>query len=249
MGPRRLEGIGVEEISKTAKKYTRAKRELVSVLVHVQRALHTPCSAHDSNGTLIDKRNGQKRMLDTRIIHVLCLWWKMVFAAMVREAVPEGGDEHFSPNWRTKERRRNARTAMHGMALDFSWKIQLELAHRHVQRFLLHKERNDKRTNVQGRPLDGGVIGGAAHFLLDLRQNLQTMENEPSNTTAHDAVSTLGRDGGLEIELGSWSVFADELFIKDEILDHTAETAKDIILNNAPSLDEMLAEDRYKQKL
>ena len=43
---------------------------------------------------------------------------------------------------------------------------------------------------------------------------------------------------------GSWSGFADDLFIKDEIPDHTAESA-----NNAPSLDETLAEDRYKQNL
>ena len=48
---------------------------------------------------------------------------------------------------------------------------------------------------------------------------------------------------------GSWSGFADDSFIKDEIPDHTAETAKDIILNNASSLDETLAEDRYKQNL
>ena len=39
VGPRRTEGIGVEEITESAKKYTRAKKkELVSVLVHVQRA-------------------------------------------------------------------------------------------------------------------------------------------------------------------------------------------------------------------
>ena len=46
----------MEEITKSAKKCTRAKKELVSVLVHT----HTPCSAHCSNGTLIDKRDGQK---------------------------------------------------------------------------------------------------------------------------------------------------------------------------------------------
>ena len=74
VGPRRLEGIGVEEIKKTAKKYTRAKRELVSVLVHADGAYHTHCRAHYSNATLIDKRNGQKGMLGTRIIHVLCPW-------------------------------------------------------------------------------------------------------------------------------------------------------------------------------
>ena len=91
VGPRRLEGIGMEEITKTAKKYTRAKRQLVSVLVHAQRALHTPCGAHNSNGNLIDKRNGQKGMMGTRIIHVLCPWWKGLFAAMVRETVAEGG--------------------------------------------------------------------------------------------------------------------------------------------------------------
>ena len=42
---------------------------------------------------------------------------------------------------------------------------------------------------------------------------------------------------------GSWSGFAEDSFIKYEIPDHTAETAKDIILNNASSLDETLAED------
>ena len=42
VGPRRLEGIGVEEITETAKKYISAKQELVSDLVHAQRALHTP---------------------------------------------------------------------------------------------------------------------------------------------------------------------------------------------------------------
>ena len=37
--------------------------------------------------------------------------------------------------------------------------------------------------------------------------------------------------------------------IKDELPDHTAESAKDIILGKAPSLDESQAEDRYKQNL
>ena len=37
VGPRQLEGIGVEEIMKSEKRYTRATRELVSVLVHAQR--------------------------------------------------------------------------------------------------------------------------------------------------------------------------------------------------------------------
>ena len=73
VGAWRLEGISVEEIRKSAKKCTRAEGELVSVLAHAQRALHTPCSAHHSNGTMIDKRNGQKGMLGTRIVHVLCL--------------------------------------------------------------------------------------------------------------------------------------------------------------------------------
>ena len=57
-----------------------------------------PCSAHCSDGTLIDKGNGQKGMLGTRIIHVLCPRWKSSFATMVRGTKLEGGDEHFSPN-------------------------------------------------------------------------------------------------------------------------------------------------------
>ena len=42
-GPRRTEGIGVEEITESAKKFSRAKKkELVSVLVHVQKGVpHT----------------------------------------------------------------------------------------------------------------------------------------------------------------------------------------------------------------
>ena len=48
---------------------------------------------------------------------------------------------------------------------------------------------------------------------------------------------------------GSWSGFADDLFIKDEVPDHTAESAKDIIMDNAGSLDAALAEDKYKQNL
>ena len=46
----------------------------------------------------------------------------------------------------------------------------------------------------------------------------------------------------------SWSGCADDLFIK-ELPDHTADSAKDVILNNAASLDNTLAEDRYKQNL
>ena len=47
---------------------------------------------------------------------------------------------------------------------------------------------------------------------------------------------------------GSWSGFADDLLIKDVLPDHTADSAKDVS-NNAASLDNTLAEDRYKQKL
>ena len=42
---------------------------------------------------------------------------------------------------------------------------------------------------------------------------------------------------GLKVD-GSWSGFADDLFIKDELPDHTEESSKHIILNNATSLDE-----------
>ena len=71
-----MEGIGVEEMTKSAKNFARAKKELVSVLVHAKQAFHLPCSAHSSKGTMIDKRNGQKGMLGTRIIHILCPLWK-----------------------------------------------------------------------------------------------------------------------------------------------------------------------------
>ena len=48
---------------------------------------------------------------------------------------------------------------------------------------------------------------------------------------------------------GSWSGFADDLFIKDKVPENTAESAKDIIMDNAESLDAALAEDKYKQNL
>ena len=48
---------------------------------------------------------------------------------------------------------------------------------------------------------------------------------------------------------GPWSGCADDLFINDELPDHTAESGEDIILSNAASLDETLAEDRYKHNL
>ena len=77
---------------------------------------------------MIDNRNGQKGMLGTRIIHVLSPLWKSLFAAMVRETVSEGGDEHFL---RTQERRSDVRTTMYGLASDYDGEISLELAHRH----------------------------------------------------------------------------------------------------------------------
>ena len=48
---------------------------------------------------------------------------------------------------------------------------------------------------------------------------------------------------------GSWSRFASDLLIEDELLDHTADSAKDGIQNNTESLDNTLAEDRYKQNV
>ena len=39
------------------------------------------------------------------------------------------------------------------------------------------------------------------------------------------------------------------LFIKDELPDFSAESAKDTILNNASSLDETLAEDMFQQNI
>ena len=95
--------------------------------MHEHRSLHTPCSAHYSNGTLVDKRNGQKRMLGTCIIHVHCLWWKSLFTAMVRELVSEVRDENFSPNWHgflRGRRREGAMLAQRCMAwhLNFSGK-------------------------------------------------------------------------------------------------------------------------------
>ena len=72
---------------------------------------------------------------------------------------------------------------------------------------------------------------------------------KPPDFTAHDAGDTFRRDGRNTKVDGSWSGFADDLFIKDVLPDHTADSAKDVILNDAESLDNTLAEGRYKQNL
>ena len=110
--PGDLKALVWKKSRKQQKKVHTCKTGVVSVLVHAQRALHTPCSAHCSHGTLVDRRNGQKGMLGTRITHVLCPWWKSLFAAMVRETVSEGGDEHFSANWHGFLRGRRREGAM-----------------------------------------------------------------------------------------------------------------------------------------
>ena len=48
---------------------------------------------------------------------------------------------------------------------------------------------------------------------------------------------------------GSWSGFADDLLIKDELPHRTAEATRDVILNNAASPDARLAEVRHTQNL
>ena len=78
VGPRRLDGIGVEEITKSAKKYTRAKKKGIGL-----------CSGTRTTGiphtTMIDKRNGLKGILGTRIIHVLCPLRKSLSSLQWRE--------------------------------------------------------------------------------------------------------------------------------------------------------------------
>ena len=92
-----------------------------------------------------------------------------------------------------------------------------------------------------------GDVGGATDFFMVLRQDLQKMEAEPPNPTDHDA-APFGGMRGTRAD-GSWSGFADDLFIKDVLPDHTAHSAKDAILNNAASLDNTVVKDRYKQNL
>ena len=149
-------------------------------------------------------------------------------------------------------------------APDYDWEIPSELNHRHEQCLHLHKGRNDgggKRTNVQGRVMDSaeatkrsglpsgtrwrvhvygetwnahGDVGSTTHIFIVLRQDLQTMETEPADLTAHDAGGTLSQGWKEKVD-GSWGGFADDLFIKDVLPDHTADSAKDVILNNAES--------------
>ena len=271
---------GGKNHKKTAEKCTRAKRELVSVLVHAQRALHAPCSAHCSNGTLIDKRNGQKGMLGTRIIHVLCPRWKSVFAAMMRETVSEGGDEHFSPNWhhllggRRREGAMLAQRCM-GRHLTSIGTSHLNSLTDMSNAFSCTKRETMEEANEQmfkgalwmAQRLRNGVVflhGHDGEFTIMVKHGLlmETPEAPRIFSWAFDKTfkrwktshqtpplsAPFARMEGSKVD-GSWSGIADDLFIKDEIPDHTVETAKGIILTNASSLDETLAEDRYKQNL
>ena len=81
-------------------------------------------------------------------------------------------------------------------------------------------------------------------FFMVLRQDLQKMEVEPPDTTDHDAGSTCAGMRGTKVD-GSWVGFVDDLIIKDVLPDHTADSTKDVILNDAESPDNELAEDRY----
>ena len=239
----------VEEITKTAKKYTRAKRELVSVLVYAQRALHTPCSAHYSNGTLIDKRNGQKGMLG----HT----GSSTFYAPGGKTVSEGGDEHFSPNWHGFLRGRRREGAMlaqrcMGWHLTSLGKSHLDSLTDMSKAFLVHKERfffqgHDGEFTCMVK--HGLLLGRLRHhaffsWAFDKTFKRGKMSHQTPPSMMLSAPLTALR--GLKVD-GSWSGFADDLFIKDELPDHTAESAKDIILGNA--LDETLAEDSFKQNL
>ena len=75
----------------------------------------------DRNDTLIDKRNGQKGMLGTRIIHVLCPLWKSLFAAMLRETVSKvaEGRAFLAKMVRVPLQGRRREGAMYGLALDY----------------------------------------------------------------------------------------------------------------------------------
>ena len=143
----------------------------------------------------------------------------------------------------------------------------------------MHKERNDgggKRTNVQGRPLDGTEIAKWSFFFLQghdgeftfmvkhgfhmgtseaprifswaFEKTFKRWKMSPQTPPSMMLSAPFTALRGSKVD-GSWSGFADDLFIKDELPDHTAESANDIIVSNAASLDETLAEDRYHQNV
>ena len=158
VGPRLLEGIGVEEITKSAKKYTRATLEWVSVVRHAQRALHTSGSAHCSNGTLMD--------------NVLCPWWRSLFTTTKKNGLGGRGRTLLSGT---------ASFADEG-GKERCWKVSPVFVHGcDVQGRLLDGAETTKRSGLSAQGHDGehtfmvetriaqGDVGGSTHILLVFR--------------------------------------------------------------------------------
>ena len=177
----------------------------------------TPYSAHYSNGTVIDKRNGQKGMLGTRIIHILCPMWKRLFAAMVRERVSE---EHFLPNWHEFFQGRWREGAM--LVQRCSHLTTMEKSHLNSITDMSNafsctkKETLEERTKVQGRPMDGaevrkpsGLPSGTrwrVHLhvkrgLLWTSEALENMEVEPPNPPIMMKAAPFRNESGRLMEL------------------------------------------------
>ena len=117
-----------------------------------------------------------------------------------------GGDEHFSPNWHGVLRGRRREGAMLaqrcvGLAFDYDGELSPKLTHKHGQRLLLNKGRDGgggKRTNVQGRPMDGAEFtkrsGPPFRDTGATSTRPSKDEAEPPDPTADDAGCTFCRN-------------------------------------------------------
>ena len=128
----------------------------------------------------------------------------------------------------------------HNDALDVFWKVLSELAHRHEQRLLVHKEKRWwRQMNKCSRETSGWHRDFEFTFMVKHGLGLSTRPLKRWKLSHQTLPSMM-----LSAPFTALSGSADHLFIKDELPDHTAETAEDIILSDAASLDETLAEDR-----
>ena len=108
----------------------------------------------------------------------------------------------------------------------------------------MHKETTDggsKRTNVKGRSVDGAEVTKRRSLSFMVKHGLLMGTSEAPRIFSWSCDKTFKR----------WKSTNQTslLMLLSVPPDHTTESAKDVILNNAASLDRTLAEVRYQQNL
>ena len=84
-------------------------------------------------------------------------------------------------------------------------------------------------------------------FLWSFDKTFKRCELNHQTSPPMMLATPLAVTGGRKVD-GSWSGFADDLFTKGVLPDHTADSAKDVILNNAEALDKHIGRGSVQAK-